>query len=72
MDSLDRIKEKQELKNAQMNAAQELAEDVSDESLNNRLEAAGIISDNSSGYVVLARLKNKVTLWRESDNHENE
>ena len=71
-DSLDRIKEKQELKSAQFNAAQELAEDVSDESLNNRLEAAGIISDNSSGYVVLARLKNKVTLRIESDNHENE
>ncbi len=60
MESLERIKEKQELKNAQFNAAHELAEDISDTSLQNRLEEAGIISNSSSGDAVLARLKSKV------------
>ena len=72
MDSLERIKEKQGLKSAQLNAAQELAEEVSDDSLNNRLEAAGITSDSLNGDVVLARLKSKLTLRIESDNHANE
>ena len=72
MDSLERIKEKQGLKSAQLNAAQELAEEVSDDSLNNRLEAAGITSDNLNGDTVLARLKSKLTLRIESDNHANE
>jgi phage shock protein A len=67
MDSLERIKEKQELKNAQFNAAHELAEDISDTSLQNRLEEAGIISNSSSGDAVLARLKSKVTPQLGSD-----
>ena len=72
MGSLERIKEKQEMKSAQFNAAQELAEGESDESLNNRLEAAGIISEDLNGEAVLARLKNKITLRIESDNHASE
>lgn len=67
MDSLERIKEKQELKNAQFNAAHELAEDISDTSLQNRLEEAGIIPNSSSGDAVLARLKSKVTPQLGSD-----
>ncbi len=42
MDSLDRIKEKQALKAAQMDAAGELAEETSDVSLQAKLEQAGI------------------------------
>ena len=61
MDSLERIKEKQELKSAQLTAAQELAEDVSDDSLKDRLEAAGIVPGSLNGDAVFARLKNKIT-----------
>ncbi len=68
IDSLERIKEKQELKDAQFNAAQALAEDTSDDTLNNRLEAAGIIADKVSGKAVLARLKSQVIPQIESDN----
>jgi len=69
MDSLERIKEKQELKNAQFNAAQELAEDVSDDSLNDRLEAAGIVPGSLNSDAVLARLKSKVTPKIGNDSH---
>ena len=72
MDSLERIKEKQELKSAQLNAEQELAEDISDGSLKDRLEAAGVVSESLSGEAVLARLKSKVILRLESDTHQNE
>ena len=67
MDSLERIKEKQKLNNAKCNAVQEIAENHAEDTLNNRLEAAGIISDNLSSDAVLARLKNKLTLRIGSD-----
>ena len=59
MDSLDRIKEKQALKSAQMSAASELAEETSDASLQTKLEEAGITSNSSSADSILERLKNK-------------
>lgn len=57
MDSLERIKEKQQLKAAQMKAARELAEDTSDASLQSKLDAAGISPGANSADDVLARLK---------------
>lgn len=59
MDSLDRIKEKQALKDAQMTSASELAESTSDISLQVKLEEAGIAPGGHSADDVLARLKNK-------------
>lgn len=59
MDSLDRIKEKQALKAAQMASARELAEETGDTSLQNKLEKAGITATSHSADEVLARLKNK-------------
>lgn len=59
MDSLERIKEKQALKDAQMSAASELAEDTSDDSLQAKLEEAGITSASSSADDILERLKRK-------------
>ncbi|BFM13399.1 PspA/IM30 family protein [Simiduia litorea] len=59
MDSLERIKERQELKSAQMAAASELAQEDSDVSLQAKLEAAGIASSGASAADVLERLKNK-------------
>jgi len=59
MDSLDRIKEKQALKSAQMSAASELAEETSDASLQTKLEEAGIASSTNSADSILERLKNK-------------
>ena len=72
LDSLERIKEKQVLKNAQFNAAQELAEDVSDDSLKNRLEDAGIVSGSLNADTVLTRLKSKVTPRIGNDNNAKE
>lgn len=60
MDSLQRIKDKQELRSAQFSAAQELAQEHSEDSLHNRLEAAGIVADSRSGEAVLARLKSNL------------
>jgi len=57
MDSLERIKEKQQLKTAQMQAAKELAEDTSEASLHAKLEAAGITPNATSADDILARLK---------------
>lgn len=57
MDSLERIKEKQALKAAQMAAAQELAAETSEESLQDKLEKAGISPAGHSAADVLARLK---------------
>ncbi|MEJ2415760.1 MAG: PspA/IM30 family protein [Exilibacterium sp.] len=57
MDSLERIKEKQALKAAQMQAASELAEEEGDGSLQTRLEKAGIAPGGSSADDVLRRLK---------------
>jgi len=59
MDSLDRIKEKQALKSAQMAAASELAEETSDVSLQEKLEKAGIASNGNSAEDILQRLRNK-------------
>ena len=59
MDSLDRIKEKQALKSAQMTSASELAEETSDVSLQAKLEEAGIAPGGRSADEILERLKNK-------------
>lgn len=59
MDSLDRIKEKQALKSAQMSAASELAEETSDVSLQEKLEKAGIAANGNSADDILERLKKK-------------
>lgn len=59
MDSLERIKEKQALKSAQMSAAEELSEDSSDASLQSKLEQAGITPGANKADEVLARLKKK-------------
>lgn len=59
MDSLDRIKEKQALKSAQMAAASELAEETSDVSLQEKLEKAGITANGNSADDILQRLRNK-------------
>ena len=58
-DSLERIKEKQALKEAQMSAASELAEDSYDESLQTKLEAAGIAPGGHDADEILAKLKVK-------------
>lgn len=57
MDSLERIKEKQALRAAQMSAASELADEVTSDSLQARLEEAGIASSGKSADEVMERLK---------------
>ena len=59
VDSLERIKERQDLRSAQMSAARDLANDLGDESLENRLEKAGIKPHGKSADEVLERLKKK-------------
>jgi phage shock protein A len=60
MDSLERIKERQALRDAQIKAASELAQDDPDnDSLKSKLEAAGIVTSGSAASDVLARLKEK-------------
>lgn len=59
MESLERIKEKQSLRSAQMNAAAELANETQDTSLHDKLEKAGIKPSAHSAEDVLARLKQK-------------
>lgn len=59
MDSLERIKEKQALKAAQMSAAEELSEDSSEANLQSKLEQAGITPGANKADEVLARLKKK-------------
>lgn len=59
MDSLERIKEKQALKSAQMSAAKELHEESAESSLQEKLEEAGIAPTGKSADDVLARLKAK-------------
>lgn len=59
MDSLDRIKEKQALKAAQMVSAGELAEETCDASLQTKLEAAGIAPGGHGADEVLERLKKR-------------
>ena len=57
MDSLERIKEKQALKEAQMSAASDLAEEASESSLQAKLEEAGIAPSGRSADDILERLK---------------
>jgi len=58
LDSLDRIQEKQKLSSAKMSAANELAQETSSSSLDQKLEAAGI-TGAISAQDVLARIKAK-------------
>jgi len=57
MDSLERIKEKQTLTAAQFEAAKEMANETSDQSLTERLENAGIAPTGSSADDILKRLR---------------
>lgn len=59
MESLERIKERQALKDAQFKAAGEMAAATQEDSLRTKLEAAGIATQGSSAEDVLARIKNK-------------
>lgn len=59
MESLDRIKEKQQLKSAQMQAASELARENKVDSLEEKLRQAGITSAGNSAQEVLDRLKTR-------------
>lgn len=57
MDSLDRIKEKQALRGAQISAANQLAKESSGEDLDARLKAAGLGKQSRSANDVLNRLR---------------
>lgn len=57
MDSLERIQEKQAMKAAQMDAASEISNEMSESSLQSRLEEAGIGIKKQSAEDILARLK---------------
>ena len=59
MESLERIKERQELRSAQMKAAREIAAEGPDSTLSEKLEAAGITKHGSDAKDILARLKAK-------------
>lgn len=59
MESLERIQERQKMNEAKMNAASELAEDSYDESLQSKLEAAGIAPGAHDAKDILAKLKAK-------------
>ncbi|VUD69369.1 hypothetical protein TDB9533_04736 [Thalassocella blandensis] len=59
MESLERIKEKQQLKAAQMQAASELSKETSEDSLQQKLQQAGIVSTGKSAQDVLDRLKKR-------------
>lgn len=59
MESLERIKERQALKDAQFKAASEMAASTQEDSLRTKLEAAGIATGGPSPEDILARIKNK-------------
>lgn len=59
MDSLERIKERQALKDAQISAANELAQDGPETSLKAKLEAAGITPSGANVDDILNRIKDK-------------
>lgn len=59
VDSLERLKTKQAERAAQFEAASELAESTEEQSLDDKLKAAGIVGGGASGGDVLARLKAK-------------
>lgn len=58
MDSLERIKEKQALKAAQLNAANEMALQSEEATLQDKLEDAGIAPTGQNAEEILARIKN--------------
>ncbi|KKW68685.1 phage shock protein A (IM30), suppresses sigma54-dependent transcription [Lampropedia cohaerens] len=57
LESLERIKQKQAERGARLQAAAELAQEGSEDALQQRLREAGITPDASSASAVLARLK---------------
>jgi phage shock protein A len=59
MDSLERIKQKQELTAAKLQASSELHADTGEQSLQNKLQKAGIAPQGHQASKVLERLKNK-------------
>ncbi len=59
MDSLERIKEKQALSAAKMNAAAEISDELAESSLQTKLEEAGIVASGRSADEILAKLKQK-------------
>lgn len=60
MESLDRIKERQAFKDAQIKAANEMAQtDSENDSLKVKLEAAGITTNGAAASDILARLRDK-------------
>ena len=59
MDSLQRIKEKQALRDAELAAASELAEEAPELSLQNKLEQAGILVQGNRSEDILARIKTR-------------
>ena len=61
MDSLERIKQKQALNKAQMSAANELSAELSETSLQAKLEEAGIAPTSKSADNVLERLRNRAS-----------
>ena len=65
MESLDRIKERQQLNSAQMQAADDMAAEESGSSLEARLKAAGVGGQERKADDVLARLKAKKNATQE-------
>jgi len=59
MDSLERIKEKQALSAAKLQAAEELHAETGEQSLQDKLQKAGIAQQGQQASNVLERLKNK-------------
>lgn len=59
MDSLERIKEQQALKSAKLSADQEISAADTGDSLQAKLEEAGIVSNNSTASDILEKLKNR-------------
>lgn len=59
MESLERIKERQALRDAQIKAASEMAQTTGNDSLKSKLEAAGITTNGPSADDILTRIKNK-------------
>lgn len=57
LESLERIQERQKMKAAKMSAADELAKESDDSSLQTKLEEAGIVATGPSASDVLARVK---------------
>ena len=57
LDSLERIKQKQAERGARLQSAAELAQDSSEDALDAKLRAAGIVASQASAQSVLERLK---------------